>query len=55
MKIYSVDSTESRENQNKIISKILPQVGLDLRHLRLSIPTLQPTELLSHVLTVTGN
>ena len=34
MKIYSVDSTESRENQKKIISKILPQVGLDLRHLR---------------------
>ena len=27
----------------KIISKILPQVGLDLRHLRLSIPTLNPT------------
>ena len=40
MEIYSVDSTESREKQKKISSKILAQVGLDLKHLRLSIPTL---------------
>ena len=31
MKIYSVDSAESRENKKKISSKILAKVGFDLR------------------------
>ena len=31
MEIYSVDSTESRENKKTSSSKIIPQVGFDLR------------------------
>ena len=52
MKIYSVDSTESREKQKKSSGKILPHVGLDLRIS--DFPVLHSTsELAHHVLSAT--
>ena len=42
MKIYSVDSTESREKQKKASSKILPQAGLDLMTSDFQVLNLNP-------------
>ena len=52
MEIYSVDSAESREKQNKSNSKILPQAGVDLRTCNFPV-LLSTTELPQHVLSNT--
>ena len=54
MKIYSVDSTESREKQKNPVVKYFHQAGLDLRTSDFQV-LLSTTELQQHVLSATEN